>query len=81
MLSLKVWSSRVCMGSVELRGNPVVKMTPEAVLIAVPMRRVENTDMCVPGDPVRVDIVLPKALGDRSIYDMDTLPLRKVARK
>ena len=77
-LHLKVWASRDCRAEVQVHGDPVVAMTPDAVLVAVPVRNVVNTDMCDPGPPARVTVRLPEPLGDRAIYDMDALPLRQV---
>jgi hypothetical protein len=77
-LHIKVWDDRECRSSVEIRGEPIVKVTETAVLISIPVAGTSVGDMCTPGRPTRLKVELPEPLGDREVYDIGALPLRSV---
>lgn len=79
-LHIKVWDDRECRSSVEVRGEPIVEMTDDAVLVAIPVARTSVGDMCTPGRPTRLRVQLPEPLGNRDMYDIGALPLRLVGR-
>jgi hypothetical protein len=67
-----------CPTAVEPRGRPRVATTDEAVAVAIPVVTTNTSDMCTPGKPSAVTIRLPEPLGDRTLYDAGTLPMREV---
>ncbi len=67
-----------CPTAVEPRGRPRVATTDEAVVVVVPVVTTNTSDMCTPGKPSAVTIRLPGPLGDRTLYDAGTLPMREV---
>jgi hypothetical protein len=77
-IHVKVWGHRDCRTSVELRGEPVVVMTDDAVLLTIPVADVSSSDMCTPGPPGRITARLPEPLGERELYDVGVLPPRRV---
>jgi hypothetical protein len=67
-----------CPTAVEPRGRPRVATTDGAVVVVVPVVTTSTSDMCTPGKPSAVTIRLPERLGDRTLYDAGTLPMREV---
>ena len=67
-----------CPTAVEPRGRPRVATTDEAVVVVIPVVTTNTSDMCTPGKPSAVTIRLPEPLGDRTLYDAGTLPMREV---
>lgn len=64
-----------CLGS-EKSGKPRVHITDDAALIAIPMRSTVRPNF---GDclaPTKMTVRLPEPLGDRTLYDAGSLPLR-----
>jgi hypothetical protein len=67
-----------CPTAVETRGRPRVATTDEAVVVVIPVVTTNTSDMCTPGKPSAVTIRLSEPLGDRTLYDAGTLPMREV---
>jgi hypothetical protein len=73
--TLHVLGYLACNGS-ERDGKARIELTDEAVLIALPMRttRTGGSGACL--GPTKMTIRLPEPLGQRTLYDASTLPLR-----
>ncbi len=69
---------RGCPSAVRIMGRPRVVMTPDAVLVGVPVRARVNSDVCHVGEPVPITVHLTRPLGDRTLYDASTLPIRRL---
>jgi heat shock protein HslJ len=66
----------------ERAGKPMIEMTDEAALIAIPMRTTGargSGAACL--GPTKLTIRLPEPLGQRTLYDAGSLPLRGANEK
>ncbi len=75
---LHVIGNAGCNGT-ERRGKARITYTKTAALIAIPMGDKIHSDMCHGLGPARMTITLPKPLGSRALYDVGSLPIRRVA--
>ena len=77
---LHVLGYLACDGS-ERAGEPMIHLTDDAALIAIPMRTTRSGGSGACLGPTKMTIRLPEPLGDRTLYDVGSLPIRGATEK
>ena len=72
---IDAWPSEACHGRVRVQGQPRVRLTDDAVLVAIAVHPISHNDVCRPGKASKVTVTLPQPLGDRVLLDAGRLPM------
>jgi hypothetical protein len=60
---------------------PTIISTPDAIEIAIPIRKQQTGQDCPGNPPFALEVVLPEPIGSRSLFDASQFPPRRVTSK